>query len=174
MGRRQIAVLLALKELGIDLSVDTFDQRLIVQKAIYLTQAAGLDLGYYYGWYLRGPYCSAVAKDIFAALEDPQEMAGHVAQWSLDDRSKKALARLRKLLRSPTVPAQPGAQGQEAQARWLELLASVHFLIDRKQVAGHGAKEISGRLKAFNKDFGASEVEGALAELRRFNVLPAA
>lgn len=46
-------------------SMDTFDDRLRLQKFIYLLQAYGVYLGYDFSWYLRGPYCSSLATDGF-------------------------------------------------------------------------------------------------------------
>ena len=42
-----------------------FDGRLRLQKTIQLLQSFGIDLGYRYNWYLRGPYCPELAKDGF-------------------------------------------------------------------------------------------------------------
>lgn len=172
MDRRQISSLLVLKELGITPSLRTFDNRLLVQKAIYLAQAAGFDLGYYFGWYLRGPYCSSVAQDLFSAIEDPEDSKRTTAKWSLDSGSQADLAPLRELVCRPFGRAPSSNRVDEAQqARWLELLASVHYLIERKQVSTHGAKEIAKQLRAFNKNFDESEVQQALKELRARSIL---
>lgn len=48
-----------------EFSMDTFDDRLRLQKFIYLLQAHGVYLGYDFSWYLRGPYCSSLATDGF-------------------------------------------------------------------------------------------------------------
>ena len=46
-------------------SMDTFDDRLRLQKFIYLLQAHDIYLGYDFSWYLRGPYCSSLTTDGF-------------------------------------------------------------------------------------------------------------
>ena len=51
-----------LDKLGYDITMDTFDDRLILQKKIYLLQEFGLPLGYDFSWYIHGPYCSKLAK----------------------------------------------------------------------------------------------------------------
>lgn len=43
----------------------TFDGRLRFQKTVHLLQSFNIELGYYYNWYLRGPYCPELAKDGF-------------------------------------------------------------------------------------------------------------
>lgn len=158
MDRRQIAASLVLKHLDIKLEMNSFDQRLLVQKALYLAQAAGLDLGYSFRWYIRGPYCPTVAQDLFAAIEDPQYLDRCLAGWSLDTSSMDRLASLRTV----SYPAQGGSR-----ARHMELLASVHFLIDRKQIHSNEPAEISKKLGTFGKRFTADEVRQALSALRK-------
>lgn len=46
-------------------SVDRFDDRMRLQKTVYFLQAFGINRGYEFGWYMRGPYCSLVAMDGF-------------------------------------------------------------------------------------------------------------
>ena len=50
--------------------IDNFDMgnfsgRLRFQKTVHLLQSFGIDLGYRYNWYLRGPYCPDLTKDGF-------------------------------------------------------------------------------------------------------------
>ena len=74
MDRRQIAAVLTLKWLGVEFKLETFTDRLIAQKAIYLAQTVGADLGYFYGWYLRGPYCPALTEDLFGAVATTHQL----------------------------------------------------------------------------------------------------
>ena len=39
-----------------EISKESFEDRLICQKKIYLLQSLGTDLGYTYNWYVRGAY----------------------------------------------------------------------------------------------------------------------
>lgn len=50
-------------------SKDSFDDRLICQKKIYLLQSLGTDLGYTYNWYVRGPYSPSLTSYIYNNLE---------------------------------------------------------------------------------------------------------
>ena len=55
-----------LKSIGIDqIDMDNFDNRLLYQKLIYLTQNYGLSLGYGYSWYVKGPYSPELTKTLF-------------------------------------------------------------------------------------------------------------
>lgn len=53
-----------LKEIN-NFSMDKFENRLILQKTIYLLQSFGVDLGYPFQWYLHGMYCSDLTKQGF-------------------------------------------------------------------------------------------------------------
>ncbi len=154
MDGRQIGFKLTLDALGLDGAVETFDDRLIVQKAMYLAQAAGVDHGYFYRWYLRGPYCPAVADDAFAVALEAEQGVDDAQGWELDEASLAKLSGIREWM------------GREDLASWLELLASVHFLIDRKKVTDDNPGAIREVLLRFEKQYSEEQVVGALEELR--------
>lgn len=162
MDGRQIGFKLTMEALGLDVRVETFDDRLIVQKAMYLAQAAGVDHGYFYRWYLRGPYCPAVADDAFAVALEESQGTDDAQNWELDDASLSCLSKIGGwMTREP----------REDLANRLELLASVHFLIDRKQVSQDDPGAIREVLLRFDKQYSIEEVAGALKELRARELL---
>jgi uncharacterized protein YwgA len=162
MDRQQIGVKLVIDGLGLPFQAGAFEDRLIMQKAIYLVQTGGVNLGYFYRWYLHGPYSPSLTRDEFAiAMDisaDPDESKG----WKLDGASSQRLKKLQGLFTE---------KRRNVLAKKLELLASVHFLIDRKQVSGIDTKQIASTLKRFKKDFSEENVKGALEELRRYDLL---
>jgi uncharacterized protein YwgA len=164
MNRRQISTLLALKELGIEPKLDLFRDRLVLQKAVYLAQAAGCDLGYFYGWYVHGPYCSPFAKDMFAVVGDPESLDELGERWVLDDESRKQLQRLRKLI----------SANHADLPRHLELMASVHYLITRNQLPDRHPHTVMERLAKFGKNFTEEEVRQAITALQGAGLLNAA
>jgi uncharacterized protein YwgA len=107
--------------LGEDGKIATFEARKRFQKAIYLGQVAGVDLGYRYGWYIKGPYSTDLTRDYYAmaeALSDGDELP---ADRKLKDNIQKKLTHVRTLFAVP--------QGVTLnQADWMELLASWHYL----------------------------------------------
>ena len=52
--------------------MDSFDNKLAIQKITYLAQAYGIDLGYDFEWYLRGPYCKQVSDDAHTITDSTQ------------------------------------------------------------------------------------------------------
>lgn len=125
---------LVLDELEVKPVIDTLADRKRVQKAVYLAQAAGVDLGYSYGWYLRGPYSPRLTRDYFALDEGLR--SGYAAeQVRLKLPVLKALKKARPLFDVPAgVPL--------AQEDWLELLASLRYLQVERRLSADEADDI--------------------------------
>jgi len=162
MDRQQIALRLSLIELGIEPDMGTFDQRLIMQKAAYLAQAAGVGLGYFFRWYLRGPYSPDLTSDAFGIQDELKAGSTEADAWVLDEQSRGKLRGLKPLLSPPA--------GQE-KARYLELLASIYFLVSRNQVGGEEPERVHAILKSNKKDYHLSDVQQALVKLRENGLL---
>jgi uncharacterized protein YwgA len=160
MDRGQIALKLSLESLGLEFRIDTFENRLILQKTVYLAQAAGVHLGYYYQWYLHGPYSPSLTKDAYAMSLELDSGMGDSTGWKLEEQSKQLLVRLRDIFASP-----------KDKARRLELLASVHFLIDYRQTPATDIKKICEILTRFNKNFTEAEIQQAIEHLREYGLL---
>jgi uncharacterized protein YwgA len=162
MDRQQIGVKLAIDGLKLDFKIDIFEDRLILQKAIYLAQAAGVHLGYYYHWYLSGPYSPSLTRDEYAIAMDISTGLNDSEGWRLDESSSRRLEEIRGIFTEPQ---------RGKLAKKLELLASVHFLIDRRQVSKVDTKRITGTLERFNKNFSEEDVKEALEELKTYGLL---
>ncbi len=97
-----------------DYNLQTFGDRLILQKTVYLLQAFGIYLGYQFNWYLRGPYSPQLTKDAFSVE----------ARWSRFEPVKftneVAEGRLMEFLAF--------VAGHKRDEAWLETTASAHFL----------------------------------------------
>ncbi|MCC7146637.1 MAG: hypothetical protein IT443_09340 [Phycisphaeraceae bacterium] len=165
MNRQQIALKLVLDKLGLKLPLDTFEGRLIIQKAIYLAQVKGVDLGYYFGWYLRGPYCPALTKDAFSTASEAAE-DDESSSWLLDDKSARRLEQLQSVF-GPTT-------NQLTLARRLELLASVQYLVQTGVVSDNNPQQITEELAKRDKNFTLQNVSTALQELRQNGFFPKA
>ncbi len=164
MDRQQIGVKLTVDGLNLPFKTDYFTDRLIMQKAVYLAQAAGVNLGYFYQWYLHGPYSPSLTRDEFAIAADIASGMDDSEGWKLDESSSQRLERIRAIFSEPD---------RDKLARKLELLASVHFLIDRKQVSKVDTSQITTTLIRFNKDFSEKDVKRALEELKVYGLFAA-
>lgn len=136
MEKRLLNLQIVLSELGVDTGIETIDQRVTLQKAIYLAQAAGVPLRYRYNWYVMGPYSPDLTRDYYALHEQPQEDLETGRSMALREPFASTIERLSPAMGVPS-------DVQLNQSEWLELLASVHYL--RKRSA-FDAEETQARL----------------------------
>lgn len=163
MDRQQIGLKLTLETLGLPLRLDEFDERMAVQKAIYLCQGGGVHLGYRYNWYLRGPYSPDLTRDAFDLRAKASAGLVEFAGSNLDEPSVRRLNDLRPLLFA----------GPEAERpRRLELLASVLFLKKTYDGRGKDAAGLREILERNDKHFSEDEIRHALADLAQYGLLP--
>ena len=121
MEERCIALKLLLDALSVPSQIETVADRKRVQKAVYLMQLTGLDLGYQYGWYLMGPYSPGLTRDYYDLAESLGEGDDEHKNVTLRAPVLESLKRITPLLTVPrSVPLE--------QPAWLELVASVHYL----------------------------------------------
>lgn len=121
MDSNLIALKLFLDDLGVSADIETIDDRKRVQKAVYLGQAAGADLGYRFGWYLLGPYSPSLTKDYFRLAEAFLSGDKNYKDKILNKRFRAILHRVKSLFKVPKGIDLP-------KEDWLELLSSVHYL----------------------------------------------
>lgn len=157
MNDQQIALQLALNDAGISVSMTEFDDRLITQKCVYLLQKAGVHLGYRFRWYIRGPYCPELAADAFGVSAAGMPINEMKRSWDLDTASRRRISRVKKMWAD--IP-------DNSRARWLEIFASVHFLIDQEPNRANDISGLQRTLKEFKKAFSAEEIRSAIKTLR--------
>ena len=121
MENKLIALKVLLDQLGVPDSIETIDDRKRVQKAVYLGQLSGVDLGYRFGWYVFGPYSPALTKDYYSLAE---AIASGDRSYVGKEFSVGVLRRLQSIL--PLM--MPPESVPLAQEDWLELLSSLHYL----------------------------------------------
>ncbi len=121
MDSRLTVLGLFLQELDRPLEISSKDDRLRTQKAIYLGQLTGVDLGYRYSWYVHGPYSTSLTQDYYAFNSLPDSEKAEFQQSSLNEATKAKLAKAKPLFNIP--------QDVHLQMpQWLELLCSWHYL----------------------------------------------
>ena len=161
MEERCVALKLLLDAVSIPPQIRSVADRKRVQKAVYLVQQVGLDLGYQYGWYVMGPYSSALTRDYYelaASLEEGEEDFPAV---ELRGPVRERLERVKPLM---TVPEQCSLD----QPSWLELIASVHYL---QKIRGLNADAADQELQKLKPDL-APWAMGARLELEAASLLP--
>lgn len=129
MKKAQITLKLFLDALHIDPKISTLYDRKKVQKAVYIGQEAGVDLGYSYGWYLLGPYSPELTKDYFALSSDLITEAEECDKYTLGPKALKTLNNIKDLLQVPSDINLP-------QEDWLELVASIIYQMKETRNVG--------------------------------------
>lgn len=105
------------------ISKDSFDERLICQKKIYLLQSLGTNLGYTYNWYVRGPYSPALTTYIYANLD----------VLTSSDFSDYKLAKIAERNIQCVNNLEKRKRSDFTTASWYELLASLLYIHNNRE-----------------------------------------
>ncbi len=134
MEPRLQALKALLDALGVGAEISTVADRKRIQKAVYLGQRAGANLGYRFGWYVRGPYSPPLA-DAYYALANALAMGDEPpAELRLNPNLATPLKKLLPVLKPP--------EGITlSQEDWLELLASWDYLLAVSKATPEAAVE---------------------------------
>ena len=162
MDNSQVALKLLMEELAITPEIKTVRERKTVQKAVYLGQAAGVDLGYRYNWYIMGPYSPSLTRDYFALNESLSADDDASGQFELQESVKSRLERIKPLMGPP-----PGVTLSTPD--WLELLASLHYLLVSRRLDWPQAKEYLREKKQHVANF----ADSARDALKKQDLIPA-
>ena len=146
---------------ALDIRKETFSDRLIAQKKMYLLQVLGIDLGYHYSWYLHGPYSPSLTSYIYANLDWMQESEESLASYRLSDQARDSVQRVNGL-------AQKAAQEHLEKAAWYELLASLHYIYkNNKSWAVKAPDEVFEKLRQYKPQYSKAQCQVAFDVLCR-------
>ncbi|MDU1911928.1 hypothetical protein [Fusobacterium sp.] len=106
------------------LSNESFEDRLISQKKIYLLESLGIDLGYKYNWYTRGPYSPSLAIDLETTL-DILKANNYAKTYKLNDNVEKNIKKVKFFEKKKNENMKT--------AEWYELLASLLYIYTNKE-----------------------------------------
>jgi uncharacterized protein YwgA len=87
-------VVACFKALGFNPKIDNFEDRLVIQKSVYLLQMKGVKTGFEYSLYVRGPYSRELTDQIYGnkkKVENLETLA------SLTNAESKDLGEFKKL-----------------------------------------------------------------------------
>ena len=106
--------------------MQTFLNRLILQKRVYFLQEFGIPFDYSFGWYISGPYASGLADDGFE--NEPISKLFYQKR----DKYSKYLPKVKNADKKPLHRARKFfdiiAESKIPEGRFLELASSLHFL----------------------------------------------
>ena len=161
MTNRQVAMKLVTEQLGLSSEQREFDDRLKLQKAIYLLQEAGFAFNYKFSWYIRGPYSPELTEDAFSTKDD-QAPEG----FQLGAKSQAKLEKLMPLF-NYLKQDEPG----DKAARKLQRFSSVLFAINTKQSDSADYEEITDRMKKAGKEYTVEEVRETVKKKKKVGLI---
>jgi len=134
-----------------------FNQRLIIQKTIYLMQQFDLYIGYDFNWYLRGPYSPDLTRDSYQILRRYGELPKiGFADLEAEARFQRFLAFTSRRLHDHD---------------WLEAVASIHYL--HKRTSNNDPETIYRRITAKMPNLNRKLFDESWAHLNSFGLLEA-
>ena len=153
MNRRS-RLFASLRVLGLNPNMDTFNERKKLQKVVYLLDKVfGMNFKVSYDWYLHGPYSPEVTKILFDVIEGRQ-----LARSGPDVLSGKDLRRIDQM---------KSFLGDDLNSNdRLELLVSLHFLMQSPEDPNVTQEDIIAFLKKKKPYFTDEEIFEAIDRLR--------
>lgn len=149
MDGSQIATAIALRDLKCS-SLETINDRILLQKKIFLAQDIGLPLGYGYSWYIHGPYST-----------DLTAVAYQVIPEGFDSISNNTFKQPYANMVSKVNALEEEIEKHDLRmgvVQWYELVASVAYWHKR----GYNTKEkVIGKLSETKPQFSQEQVSVA-------------
>ena len=143
-----------------NVSIKNFEDRLRLQKLVFLARKMGLDFGFSFSWYARGPYSPSLTRVLFSADELGLLECKDIQP---SENEKKVAKNIKQFL------------GNDVEnPRYLELLASVWYFINEKEISEDENKEILNTLLELKPQFTKDELEQAIKRIiswKRTNIL---
>jgi len=143
MSNHLIALLKLYEILNIPIKVSTVDDRILLQKSVYLAKKFNYDLGFCFAWYVQGPYSPELTTDMYELYNDLNEIRREGDKYNVQPY---LLTQLNNLLYLMVVP--PNVCLSKPQ--WLKLVSSIIYLNqDYKTI--DNIKEYLSKCKYFDK-----------------------
>lgn len=145
-------VIACMKEVGKKPKVDSFEDKLVIQKTVYLLKLMGFSIEYPFSLYVRGTYSPQLTQELY---ERKAEVEGLHTDYDLSQRESKMLAQLSEASNNldPTM---------------LEIMATYEYFIKN----GRSNKEALTELKQLKPFF--SEAKVAVGVSRAKQLFPPA
>lgn len=142
-----------LQHLGIKPAMKTFNDRKRMQKIVYFLPHFGIDIDIglnHYDWYLHGPYSPILTRILFDIVENPQ-----IDSAKLTKEDTKKIESIKIFL---------GDDIESADS--LELLVSLHFLLQQAKEFGLNENEAIEFLRKKKPYFTYAEIQHALEKVK--------
>jgi len=162
MDKMDIAKSLIFKGLNINRK-ETLVDRIMIQEKVYLLQQLGIDLGYQYNWYLKGPYSPTLTEYIY----DNHDLLNSIETGGIS-LNKKVIDKIEGV-NSLTIDKPKGID----EASWYELLASILYIYNENHMwyIDKEKEEIIRILQMEKPKYAALQCEAAYDKLIEYNYI---
>lgn len=135
-------------------SLKTFDDRLRMQKIVYLAREKGFDAGYSFSWHRRGPYSPSLTRMLFSS----QEQNTLINQdYTLQDSERRIIDELKSFL------------GEDIEnPHKLELLASIIYYMPHKPLTPKKKEELVVLISDLKPEYEEDEIIETIDRAKKF------
>lgn len=156
MNNSQIATAIALRDLHC-FSLDTINDRILLQKKIFLAQDIGLPLGYGYNWYIHGPYSTDLTAVAYQVIPEGCE--------SIEDHHlKEKFANMIKRVNDLESEIK-NHKLKISVVQWYELVASIAYWYKR---GNNCEQKIIEKIKQTKPQFSEEQTKAAFSSYKTF------
>jgi hypothetical protein len=112
-------------------AADSIEERIELQKKVYLLALCGINLGYIYSWDMYGPFSRTLAAHIRQLAAHKEEVDRIAEKLRLSAKAVAGIKAAEDLMKNP--------EGSDAPRDiWLEMLTTVHFLAQHSYATDAG------------------------------------
>lgn len=141
-----------------EISNESLEDRVIIQKVIYLAQCRGVECGNFkFSWYKKGPYSPALTKVVYDNMNDFE--GEKLVDFQLN---KSAIRRL-----SSTKEVIKHRDNTLSEADWIELLGSLVYLLEDSD----DQKSVIKDLIRQKPKYSVPQVKNAISKLEKYELL---
>lgn len=155
MNNSQIATAVAIRDLNC-YSLETIDDRILLQKKIYLAQDIGLPLGYGYSWYIHGPYSPDLTAAAYQII--PEEITA-IENHSFREPYASMISRVNELENELAHQS-----FKISVVKWYELIASIAYW---HKFGFNTEEKAIQKIRETNPQFTEEQIKAGYSTIRR-------
>jgi len=157
MVKRILSLLRTL--LGREINMKDFEDRLLLQKLVYILQNIGINSDYYFSWYVRGPYSCGLANEAFDFCKSGDKLEVLVP----NPEERKASDIMKNLF-----------SGELDNPHMMESYASLLFFVVNDQVSINDTKTLHSKMRLLKPWFSEEEVDVGIDKISKLMELKSA
>ena len=131
--------------LDIPIEVSTVDDRILLQKSVYLSKKFEYDLGFCFGWYVQGPYSPELTTSMYELYNNLRGILREGKDYSVHPILLSRIDDLKSLMTVPT-------NVYLSKPEWLKLVSSIIYLKQKSYPHPDNIKEYLSNHKYFDSN----------------------